>query len=227
MFLEPFWVNHAASSTIVVPGWHRMSYEFNNGSLLLKQLESEIRRLHAVVRNAVTDGRYIKAVLRGPSVKTIYDLAYYWPHYTPVPTPSDEDLMIFTLSKHTGHGGSRFGWAIIKDEAVYQRMLTYESKTMLTSKQFSIQELEPQNCSFAQKVREPSPAFAWLKCEREEDQDCKAVLNSINITGRHGSLFGAKSRYVRLSLMKSEDDFDLMLKRMKMFVSQENNDAGD
>ncbi|XP_039068375.1 tryptophan aminotransferase-related protein 4-like [Hibiscus syriacus] len=59
MFLEPFWVNHAASSTIVVPGWHRMSYEFNNGSLLLKQLESEIRRLHAVVRNAVTDGRYI------------------------------------------------------------------------------------------------------------------------------------------------------------------------
>ncbi|KAL4354693.1 hypothetical protein GQ457_06G006660 [Hibiscus cannabinus] len=357
MFLEPFWVKHAARSTIVVPGWHRMSYEFNDGSLVSKELDAQIRRLHAAVGNAVTDGRFIvfgggatqllhaavhalsatnhplspsrvvastpyypvyreqteffnsqdykfegdtslynngrfslgnfvelvtspnnpdgklkKAVLQGPSVKTIHDLAYYWPHYTPVPAPADEDLMIFTLSKLTGHGGSRFGWAIIKDEAVYQRMLTYMtlstygvpretqlrvlkllkvaienegkemfnfgyqtmrnrwtklSKTMSKSKRFSIQELEPQRCSFSQKLRKPTPAFAWLKCEREEDKDCNAVLNSNNITGRDGSLFGAESRYVRLSLVKSEDDFDLLLRRMGMLVSRENDDSGD
>ncbi|GMJ03150.1 TRYPTOPHAN AMINOTRANSFERASE RELATED 4 [Hibiscus trionum] len=354
MFLEPFWVKHAASSTIVVPGWHRMSYEFNDGSLVSKELDARIRMLHAVVGNAVTDGRYIvfgggatqllhaavhalsdpfspsrvvastpyypvyreqteffnsqdykfegdaslykntrvcegnfiefvtspnnpdgqlkKAVLEGQYVKTIHDLAYYWPHYTAVPAPVEEDLMIFTLSKLTGHGGSRFGWAIIKDEAVYERMLNYMSlstygvpretqlrvlkllklatenegkemfnfgyktmsnrwrklsKTMSTSKRFSIQELEPQRCSFSQKLRKPTPAFAWLKCEREEDKDCNAVLNSVNVTGRDGSLFGAESRYVRLSLVKSEDDFDLLLERMGLLVSRENDDSGD
>lgn len=55
------------------------------------------------------DGQLKKAVLQSPSVKTIHDLAYYWPHFTPIQAPADEDLMIFTLSKLTGHAGSRFG----------------------------------------------------------------------------------------------------------------------
>ncbi|OMO98711.1 EGF-like, alliinase [Corchorus olitorius] len=59
MFLEPFWVKHAASSTIVVPGWHRMSYEYNDGSLILKELDTQIRKLHSVIGNAVTEGRFI------------------------------------------------------------------------------------------------------------------------------------------------------------------------
>ncbi|RZC89969.1 hypothetical protein C5167_029037 [Papaver somniferum] len=48
-------------------------------------------------------------LLKGPSVKTIFDHAYYWPHYTAIPAPANEDLMIFTLSKLTGHASSRFG----------------------------------------------------------------------------------------------------------------------
>lgn len=55
------------------------------------------------------DGQLKKAVLQGPPAKTIHDFAYYWPHYTPIPALADENLMIFTLSKLTGHGGSRFG----------------------------------------------------------------------------------------------------------------------
>lgn len=43
------------------------------------------------------------------NVKMIYDRAYYWPHYTAIPAPADEDLMLFTISKLTGHAGSRFG----------------------------------------------------------------------------------------------------------------------
>ena len=53
------------------------------------------------------DGELKKPVLGG---KTIYDHAYYWPHFTPIPAPSDQDLMIFTLSKLTGHAGARFGY---------------------------------------------------------------------------------------------------------------------
>jgi len=56
------------------------------------------------------DGQLKKAILQGQYVKTIHDLAYYWPHFTPITQPAvDEDLMIFTLSKLTGHAGSRFG----------------------------------------------------------------------------------------------------------------------
>jgi histidinol-phosphate/aromatic aminotransferase/cobyric acid decarboxylase-like protein len=56
------------------------------------------------------DGQLRKAVLHGyPNAKAIYDHAYYWPHFSPIPTPADEDIMIFTISKLTGHAGARFG----------------------------------------------------------------------------------------------------------------------
>ncbi|XP_054816269.1 tryptophan aminotransferase-related protein 4-like [Prosopis cineraria] len=217
------------------------------------------------------DGRLRKAVLEGPSVKKVHDLAYYWPHFTPIPHPADEDVMIFTLSKLTGHAGSRFGWAIVKDEAVYRKMLTYMdltifgvaretqlrvlkllkvvlnngngremiefghnimrsrwmkiSQTLSQSKRFSIQQLESQYCSFFQQVRLPSPAFAWVKCEREEEKDWDQVLKTFNVTGRAGSLFGAENRYVRLSLVKSQHDFDLLLQQLKKVVSEERDDV--
>ena len=55
------------------------------------------------------DGQMNKGVLHGPNVKHIYDRVYYWPHFTPIPAPDDEDLTIFSISKLTGHAGSRFG----------------------------------------------------------------------------------------------------------------------
>ncbi|KAK4360494.1 hypothetical protein RND71_019446 [Anisodus tanguticus] len=212
MFLEPFWKQNAGSSAIMVAGWHRMGYEFEDGSLISKQLETAIHKLHGTVGNANTSNKYIlfgagstqllnaavyalshtaysssslsptkvvasspyypvyksqtelldskkykfsgdtsslknkssdnnfiefvtcpnnpdghlnKAVLQGKFARHVYDLAYYWPHYTPIPAPMDEDLMLFTLSKLTGHAGSRFGWAIVKDKAVYERMVEY------------------------------------------------------------------------------------------------------
>lgn len=65
-------------------------------------------------------------------------------------------------------------------------------------------------------------AYAWLKCEKEEDKDCHAVLQAANITGRHGSLFYAEARYVRLSLIRRQDDFDLLLHKLNKLVSEEN-----
>ncbi|CAL5384293.1 unnamed protein product [Camellia sinensis] len=352
LFLEPFWIQHAASSAILVAGWHRMSYTFDGKTTISKELEKSIRRVHSVAKNAITDGRYIvfgvgstqllnaavyalspenssspakvvaatpsfplyeiqteffrsvdfkfqgdanlwknrsmdanvsmiefvtspnnpdcqlnKAVLEGPSVKTIHDRAYYWPHFTAIPAPADDDLMIFTISKLTGHAGSRFGWALVKDETVYQRMLQYIQTSELgvsrdtqlrTAKllkvvldgdereifefsyramserweklrttlsmlrgRFSIQEIPPQFCTFFQQVRGPSPAYAWLKCEREEDEDCYAVLRAANIIGREGTRFGVNNRHVRLSLLRSQNDFELLLNRLRKLVSEE------
>ncbi|KAB2621032.1 tryptophan aminotransferase-related protein 4-like [Pyrus ussuriensis x Pyrus communis] len=353
-FLEPFWMQHAAKSAIAVAGWHRMSYSYPDKSSMSAELENHIRRVHAIVGNAVTEGRYIvfgagsthllnaalyalssdnfnsspasvlvsvpyyklyqtqaeffrsldfkfegdaalfqnisddtanvieyvtspnnpdgqlkKAMFQGPNAKAIYDRVYYWPHFTAIPAPADDDLMIFSISKFTGHAGTRFGWAVVKDESVYQRMETYIqlssfgvsrdtqlralklmnvvletrakeifefgfdnlkkrweklSSTLRLSNRFSLQKIAPQYCTYFQKIRVPSPAYAWVKCEREEDKDCYGVLQQeANVYGRRGSLFGAEDRYVRLALIRSEDDFDILLQRLNHLVLAERN----
>lgn len=65
-------------------------------------------------------------------------------------------------------------------------------------------------------------AYAWVKCEREEEDDCRAVLEAGKIIGRTGSTYNAKDRYVRLSLIKSQNDFDLLMLRLTELVSLEN-----
>ncbi|KAH7277689.1 hypothetical protein KP509_38G002400 [Ceratopteris richardii] len=60
---------------------------------------------------------------RNENARAVHDNAYYWPHYTPITGPRDDEFMLFSLSKVTGHAGSRLGWAIIKDRAVYEKML--------------------------------------------------------------------------------------------------------
>ncbi|XP_057948981.1 tryptophan aminotransferase-related protein 2-like isoform X6 [Malania oleifera] len=42
--------------------------------------------------------------------KLIHDLAYYWPHYSPITRRADYEIMLFTFSKCTGHAGSRIGY---------------------------------------------------------------------------------------------------------------------
>ena len=64
-------------------------------------------------------------------------------------------------------------------------------------------------------------AYAWLKCEREEDKDCYAVLEAANIIGRQGNIFGTEDRYVRLSLVRNQDDFDILIERLNKLVSEE------
>ncbi|KAK6938234.1 Alliinase, EGF-like domain [Dillenia turbinata] len=213
------------------------------------------------------DGHLNKAVLNGSSVKTIYDHSYYWPHFTPITFPADEDVMIFSLSTLTGHAGSKFGWALIKDEQVYEKMHSflglntggvsedaqlrafkllqvvldgngkefhefgYEtmrkhweqlSITLSVSNRFSLQRTSLQYCTFHQKAREASPAYAWVKCERKEDEDCYEVLKANGIGGRAGTKFLADKRHVRLSLINRQDDFDILIQKLESLVSQEN-----
>ena len=59
IYLEPYWMQHAASTAIVLSGWHRMGYEYEDGSLISKELHSEIFKLHDIVKNVNTTGRYL------------------------------------------------------------------------------------------------------------------------------------------------------------------------
>ena len=61
----------------------------------------------------VTSPNNPDALLRQPVVggsSAIVDHAYFWPHYTHIPAPADEDVMLFTVSKLSGHASSRFGY---------------------------------------------------------------------------------------------------------------------
>ncbi|KAJ7943683.1 Tryptophan aminotransferase-related protein [Quillaja saponaria] len=79
----------------------------------------------------VTSPNNPDGTLREPVVKKakqgklIHDLAYYWPHYTPITHMADHDIMLFTFSKCTGHAGSRIGWAIVKDKEVARKMTRF------------------------------------------------------------------------------------------------------
>ncbi|KAK1259825.1 Tryptophan aminotransferase-related protein 4 [Acorus gramineus] len=213
------------------------------------------------------DGRLKRPVLNVSSVIT--DHAYFWPHFTEIPAPGDEDLMVFTLSKLSGHAGSRFGWALVKDKKVYDKMNNYIQLSLFSvsrdtqlralklikvivegskvggkdifefgystmndrwrrlndvvskSNRFSLQSLSPQFCTYFQTIRDPSPAYAWLKCEREEDKDCKAALKAEGIISRGGATYNADGRYTRLSLIKTQDDFEQLLQHMVALVSKE------
>nr|BBM60841.1 tryptophan aminotransferase related protein [Juncus prismatocarpus subsp. leschenaultii]BBM60842.1 tryptophan aminotransferase related protein [Juncus wallichianus] len=206
---ESFWKDMGEKATVVIPGWHMMSY-FSNASNLCWFLEPEfanqVRRLHRTVGNALTDDRHIivgvgstqlihatlyaltsveerqpvdvisaapfysmypgitnflksglfkwagdaKAYtgdsnfieiicspnnpdgeLRNPILVSqnpgnqIHDMAYYWPQYTPMRGPVDHDITLFTVSKATGHAGTRIGWALVKDADVARRMVKF------------------------------------------------------------------------------------------------------
>ncbi|KAK3161770.1 hypothetical protein QOZ80_1BG0081180 [Eleusine coracana subsp. coracana] len=366
LFLEPYWVRHAASSAVVISGWHRMSYTTTDRLYQSVELENHIRRLHRAVGNAVDGDKHIvfgtgsmqlvnalvhalspdanagspparvvatapyypnyrkqtvmfdgreytwggttagwavnnasrnststtgggglfielvtspnnpdallhKPVLHGSAV--ISDRAYYWPHFTHIPEPADEDVMLFTMSKLTGHAGSRFGWALIRDARVAKRAYDYLEQTsygvsrdtqlrmlgivkivlanlnvvdkdifafghdvmrtrwrrlnaaVSRSRRFSLQKIRPQYCTYFKRVRAPSPAYAWVECEEEEDQDCYEALLKENIITRSGVRNEASSRYTRMSLLKSDDDFDVLMERVTELVNAEKYDA--
>ncbi|KAI3940168.1 hypothetical protein MKW92_019665 [Papaver armeniacum] len=71
------------------------------------------------------DGFTRKPVVNGTGGMLLHDLAYYWPQYTPITSQLDHELMLFTVSKSTGHAGSRIGWALVKDIDIAQKMTEF------------------------------------------------------------------------------------------------------
>ncbi|KAK6116538.1 hypothetical protein DH2020_049644 [Rehmannia glutinosa] len=71
------------------------------------------------------DGIIRQGLVNRPNGVLIHDLAYYWPQYTAITSPADHDIMLFTLSKSTGHAGSRIGWALVRDKDVAKKMVKF------------------------------------------------------------------------------------------------------
>ncbi|KAG5230197.1 tryptophan aminotransferase-related protein [Salix suchowensis] len=81
------------------------------------------------------DGHVRQSVVNKSGGILVHDLAYYWPQYSPIAAAADHDIMLFTVSKSTGHAGMRIGWALVKDEEVAKKMVKYvELNTIGVSK---------------------------------------------------------------------------------------------
>ncbi|CAO2204718.1 unnamed protein product [Urochloa humidicola] len=212
------------------------------------------------------DGTIREAVLSSKSGIAIHDLAYYWPQYTPITKRADHDIMLFTVSKSTGHAGTRIGWALVKDRDVAKKMTKFiELNTIGVSKDsqlraakvlravsdayevpgarqehrlfdygrrkmverwsmlreaagasgiFSLPDETSGYCNFAKETASTNPAFAWLRCDREDVEDCASFLRGHKILTRSGSQFGADPRYVRVSMLDRDDAYDIFVKRL-------------
>ncbi|CAN6446142.1 unnamed protein product [Victoria cruziana] len=85
------------------------------------------------------DGFKREQVVEGNDGKLVYDLAYYWPQYSPITSSFDAGIMLFTASKSTGHAGTRIGWALVKDKEVARKMTKFiELNTIGVSKDSQI-----------------------------------------------------------------------------------------
>ena len=210
------------------------------------------------------DGAIRDAVLSSGAGKAVHDLAYYWPQYTPITRRADHDIMLFTVSKSTGHAGTRIGWALVKDREVARRMTKFvELNTIGVSKDsqlraakvlsavsdgydggasrhrlfdfgrrkmverwrmlreaaaasgiFSLPEETSGRCNFANETAANNPAFAWLRCDREDVEDCAGFLRGHKILTRSGNQFGADPRYVRVSMLDRDDAYDIFISRL-------------
>ncbi|AQK90450.1 tryptophan aminotransferase-related protein 2 [Zea mays] len=212
------------------------------------------------------DGAIREAVLpSGGSGVAVHDLAYYWPQYTAITRRADHDIMLFTVSKSTGHAGTRIGWALVKDRDVAKRMAKFiELNTIGVSKDsqlraakvlgavsdayelpeaaqhrlfdygrrkmverwrvlreaaaasgaFSLPHETSAFCNFTKETAATNPAFAWLRCDREDVEDCASFLRGHGILTRSGSQFGADPRYVRVSMLDRDDAYDIFVKRL-------------
>ena len=67
-----------------------------------------------------SDGSLLTAQCTG--ALQVYDNAYFWPHFMPLTSRRSDDVILFTLSKLTGHAGSRVGWAFVRDADIAASM---------------------------------------------------------------------------------------------------------
>lgn len=188
------------------------------------------------------DGRFCQPAFE-QSYK-VYDLSYYWPHYTPTKSFS-ADVLIFSLAKVTGHAACRIGWAIVRDKDVAAQMHRYvllnsmgislESQTV-ASQILSATAADPAgSCiAFAKRKLEERQArlknvlgrhsewellsewglYAWIKSKKRGENTSDLFLKRYGVLGRPGSVFGVTDEYFRLSMGASDSIFDSLLERL-------------
>mgnify|MGYP001612065031 CR=1 FL=1 len=168
----------------------------------------------------------------------IYDLSYNWLPYLPKGTTFrfNEDIMIFSLAKATGHASTRIGWALFKDETLAKKVDDYiehaSAGVSIEAQNKAIAVINSQlhtedTCfKYGQKVllerwerlRNLSPPFEilnkngmFLWCQAKNWQE---ILEQKQVIGTAGELFGGTKEQFRLNIGCSSKEFEELLKRL-------------
>eukprot|EP00250_Pteridium_aquilinum_P013683 c21502_g1_i1 orf=364-1887(-) len=263
----PYYSSYPPMTDLIESQLHKWA-----GNALSYKSDPQNMYIELVTSPGNPDGMPHTAVVNGTG-PVIYDLAYYWPHYTPITFAADYDIMLFTLSKSTGHAGTRIGWALVLNTEVARRMTKYiELSTIGVSKDsqfrasqilkairtsysnaasrkleghdnalqnglfdfgyqqmdlrweqlrsavrdnecFSLENFPSGFCNFFGKETMPHPAFAWLRCEK--DEDCYDVFKANGILTRSGVYFGSSPKHVRISMVDHDKVFQLFIDRLQ------------
>ncbi|XP_022734192.1 L-tryptophan--pyruvate aminotransferase 1-like isoform X2 [Durio zibethinus] len=77
---------------------------------------------------------------------------------------------------------------------------------------FSLPKYSPDYCNFSGEYTDHNPAYAWLKSKEGLNSD--NLLREHKIVTRGGTKFGVGSKYTRISMLSSDDEFNLLLERL-------------
>lgn len=170
----------------------------------------------------------------------ILDLSYMWPQYTDKIKKYNHPIMVFSLSKATGHASTRIGWAIIKDRKI---ALALEKYIELSSSGLSIDAQIKAEKVIQSQLKEDFTVFEdgkkTLRDRWERVLELKKenllpfeLLNSsgmflwakgecpLGVMGMNGNLLGGQKNQFRLNLGCSDETFDsfinLFLKEVKV-----------
>ncbi|MCD7458965.1 hypothetical protein HAX54_039716 [Datura stramonium] len=125
----PFYSSYPEVTDFVRSGLHKWAGDARN-------FEKNEPYIEFITSPNNPDGVIRKPVVNRDQGILIHDLAYYWPQYTAITSPANYDVMLFTVSKCTGHAGSRIGWALVRDKEVARKMTKYmEISTIGVSKE--------------------------------------------------------------------------------------------
>lgn len=155
----------------------------------------------------------------------VYDLSYNWKQYVPIIEAFDEDIMLFSLSKATGHASTRIGWGIIKDKKLAKELehfieidtagISMESQKLFLAIVNHEMEKSFTVFDYAQIVL----AERWDKIKKIENKLGFKVLNNKgmflwalgkppeNIKCMTGSFFGVSDDFFRLNIGCKEETF--------------------
>lgn len=178
--------------------------------------------------------------------ETIFDLSYNWFQYHGYKSKEyDEDIMVFSLSKATGHASTRIGWALFKDHELAKKVedwiehntsgVSYEAQMhaykILNSQQIAY--FRDSVFKYGRKVlnkRWADIRERYFDFEILNDDGmflwCRSKIKPKGIKFINGSEFGVSDDYFRINIGVSDEIFNKFIKlypkRYKKSISRRN-----
>lgn len=160
----------------------------------------------------------------------VFDLCYNWPTFIDKPVRFNEDIMIFSTSKATGHASLRVGWALVKDPVVAKKMIDYIEMTSggVSKDQQEIAagilgDLIPEDLTPIKKklldrwdrLREVKELLPF-KALNESGQFLLAEgVPPVGVNVIHGEAMGLTNEFFRINLGCSDHEFNKFMELIK------------